>query len=59
MTIFLDGKPIKGLIDTEASATIILLNDAKAFPYWEFKDGPTITGVGGNSTTKTTVHPVY
>ena len=59
MTIFLGGKPIKGWVNTGVNATIVLLNDAKAFPHWKFKDGPTITGMGGDTTSKNTVHPVH
>lgn len=58
MIVLLESKPIKGLVDTEADATSIYLNDAKAFPHWKLKDGPTITGIKGDSTSKTTTNPV-
>lgn len=58
MIVLLESKPIKGLVDTEADATSICLNDAKAFPHWKLKDGPTITGIKGDSTSKTTTNPV-
>lgn len=58
MTVFLDGKWIKGLVDT-ATDTIILFNDAKAFSHWKLRDVRTITGVSGNSTNKATVSPVH
>lgn len=59
MTIFLDEKPVKGLVDTGTDATIFSTIDAKAFLHWKLKDGPTITELGSNSTSKTTVHPVH
>lgn len=59
ITIFLDDKPDKRFVDTEVDAIMISLNDTKVFPQWKFKDGPTITGVGGDSISKNTVYPVH
>lgn len=59
MASFLDSKLIKGLVDTGVDTTIISLNDAKTCPHWRFKDSPTITGLGCDSTSKTTILPIH
>lgn len=53
MIVLLECKSIKGLVDTGTDATIISLHDAKAFPHWKLKDGPTITWIKEDSTSKT------
>lgn len=58
MIVLLESKSIKGMVHTGIDATSISLNDAKAFPHWKLKDGPSITGIKENSTSKTTTNPV-
>lgn len=59
MTVYLDGKLVKGLIDMDVNITILTETEALPFLYWKFLPGPYISGVGGQQNSENTAQSDY
>lgn len=57
--VYVDGLPVKGLVDMGADVIILTETEALWFTYWKFLPSPSINGVGSQQDTQATVWPVY
>ena len=46
MIVYLDGVPVKGLVDTVVDVTIVTENEALIFPHWKVRPSLAIRGIG-------------